>query len=311
MDAEEMSRLRDLIRDKTPSSVATSPQPETVPQERPDRSEREPEPQQPEPLPPSLFERWAAGEDIEKAAGEIKQFGYDLFLQAPEDLAPVTTVAVGPDYVVGPGDEVLVRIWGKAELSASGTVDRGGKLALPKVGVFPVAGKSFADLQKDLKARYDRIFGDYQIDVSLGVLRTVSVLVVGKVRRPGRYELSSLSTVINALMAAGGPLKNGSMRNVRLVRDNETAATLDLYELLFRGRKSGDVRLRPEDTVFVSGVGPLVAVTGSVTTPGVYELRPGEMSLKKADGGPEPRADRASRGRGSQGSRSRPGATHG
>jgi len=244
---------------------------------------------------PTAFQRYVRGEDLAGVSTELAHFGYDLFKGGGREFRPVTSVAAGPDYVVGPGDEVIVRIWGKVELEAAAEVDRGGKLALPKVGVFAVAGRTLARVRKDVRARYDKVYKDYQLDVSLGELRRIGVFVVGRVRKPGRYAISSVGTVLNALMAAGGPASTGSLRDITVRRKGKVVATFDVYDLMTAGRRTGDIRLQPEDTVFVGACGRRVAVAGGVRNPAIYELTKAEMTLTKLlalAGGLEPTAAR-------------------
>ncbi len=303
---EELKRLKEMLRkgrfsDRPEGASRTKPgERRRTPDEgrRGEKAGREdlvpsPAPDEKEKL--SAFERYVRGESSAKVSTDLKQFGYDFFKKPAVRLEPVTAVAAGPDYVLGPNDEVIVRIWGKVELEAAADVDRGGKLALPKIGVFPVAGQSLGELRKNIRTRYDKIFNDYKMDVSLGALRRVGVLVVGKVRRPGRYGVSSVATVLNALMEAGGPNKTGTLRSIQLRRRGKRVATLDVYKLLTAGERSGDVRLQPEDTVFVPGAGRRVAIAGDVRNPAIYELKPDEMKLRKLielAGGTEPTASK-------------------
>ncbi len=221
----------------------------------------------------SEFERF-----VGEAAG-IRQFGYDLF-GAPSTFAPVEEVPVGPDYVVGPGDEIRVSVWGGIEGQWSCVVDRGGMISLPKVGVIGVAGLTFEQLRAALHKEIARYYTNFEMNVSMGPLRTMRIYVVGNAHRPGAYTVSSLSTLVSALFASGGPAKTGSMRGIRLQRSGAVVAELDLYDLLLRGDKSHDVRLLPEDVVFIPPVGPLVGIAGSVNTPAIYELK-GEKTLSE------------------------------
>jgi len=225
-----------------------------------------------EPLPVSAFEGYASRSIDPEGKTRLAQFGYGHFVRAPSTFAPVADVPVGPDYVVGPGDEVTVAIWGKAEYNASGTVTRDGRLVLPTIGAVAVAAVPFGEVKDILRRRYDKHFVDYELSVSLGRLRTVTVHVVGSVRRPGTYELGATATVFAALSAAAGPLKSGTMRDVRLVRAGQIASRMDLYDLFLAGTAKGDVPLAGGDIVFVPRVGPLVAVGGAVKSPGIYEL---------------------------------------
>jgi protein involved in polysaccharide export with SLBB domain len=292
---QELERLKRLARDRN-SAVPTIPAlPEIKKSEPGPGSQSEAQPSAtpallvsvPQPVPPapepevSPFERYVAAAGPGEMSAGIRQFGYSLFGGAPDRYAPVTAIAAGQDYVLGPGDEVLVRIWGKAELQANAFVDREGKLSLPKAGVFPVAGKTLGELREQVKAQYDKVFVDYGLDVSLGALKSIGVLVVGTVAKPGRYRVSSVATVINALIEAGGPTKSGSLRAIKVVRAGKEVAAVDLYELLLTGKCSADIRLQPEDTVFVPPVGPRVAVLGGVRVPAIYELGSGEVRLPK------------------------------
>lgn len=210
---------------------------------------------------------------------ELKQFGYDLFLADFFSFAPSQTVPVGPDYVVGPGDTVRVDLWGKIEGQFELAVDRDGQVAIPKVGVVGVAGLTFAELKEALHKAVSRNYTGFEMNVSMGALRSVLVYVVGNARRPGAYTVSSLSTLVNALFVSGGPAKSGSMRNIQVKRGGDLVARFDLYEFLLKGDKSKDIRLMPEDVVFIPPIGPVVAIAGSVNTPALYELD-GEQGIR-------------------------------
>jgi protein involved in polysaccharide export with SLBB domain len=204
---------------------------------------------------------------------DLKQFGYDLFRQPPFLFAPGDRVPVGPDYVLGPGDEIRITIWGKVEGTWDIIVDRDGTISLPKIGVIGVTGLTFQELKTLLHKEISKYYSGFEMNVSLGRLRSIKVYLVGNAQRPGAYTISSLSTLVNALFEGGGPNKNGSMRDIQLKRNGETVVRFDLYDFLLKGDKSGDVRLMPEDVVFIPPVGPLAAVAGSVNTPAVYELK--------------------------------------
>ncbi len=204
---------------------------------------------------------------------DLKQFGYDLFQQPPYTFAPGDRVPVGPDYVLGPGDELRITIWGKIDGTWQVTVDRDGTIALPKIGVLGVTGMTFGELKPFLQKEISKYYNGFEMNVSLGMLRSIKVYVVGNAARPGAYTISSLSTLVNALFEGGGPNKNGTMRDIQLKRGGKTVVHFDMYDFLLKGDKSNDVRLMPEDVVFIPPIGPLVAVAGSVNTPAVYELK--------------------------------------
>src|SRR6266851_5710683 len=204
---------------------------------------------------------------------ELPMFGANLFRTVPSTFAPVDNVPVTPDYVIGPGDEIQIRAWGQIDVDYNAAVDRDGTISVPKVGVINVAGIKASDLPAFLKTVFGRTFRNFQLTATLGRLRSIQIFVVGQAKRPGTYTVSSLSTLVTAVFAAGGPSSKGSMRNIQLKRGNQVAAEFDLYDLLLSGDKSRDAKLLPGDVIYIPPVGPLVAVTGSVNVPAVYELR--------------------------------------
>ena len=223
-------------------------------------------------------------EFVEKSTGKVLPiFGQDLFRTVPSTFAPLDHVPVPADYVLGPGDELLIRVWGQVSLNLRTTVDRDGSIYLPKIGEFSVVGLKYSQLQAALNSELSRVFKNFELSVSLGMLRSIQIYVVGEVRLPGTYTIGSLSTIINALFASGGPSKNGSMRQIELKRASKTVATLDLYDMLLRGNLTQDTPLLPGDVIFVPPAGPRVAMTGSVNNPAIYELN-GNASLKDAIG---------------------------
>ncbi len=204
---------------------------------------------------------------------KIKQFGYDLFKKPPTTFAPVVNVPVGPEYVVGPGDEIRINVWGKFEGSWSVTVDRNGNIYIPTVGTIGVAGLTFKELKDVLYKEISKYYTGFEMNVYMGSLRSITVYVVGNARNPGAYTVSSLSTLVNALFAAGGPSKTGTMRDIQVKRNGRVVVHFDMYDLILKGDKSKDVRLMPEDVIFIPPVKKLVAVVGSVKKPAIYEIR--------------------------------------
>jgi protein involved in polysaccharide export with SLBB domain len=218
---------------------------------------------------------------VAESTGRVQPiFGANLFNTPPSTFAPVDNIPVTPDYVIGPGDELRIQIWGQVNQSGSFVVDRTGSIALPEVGTVHVAGVQFSQLSDFLKSQLGRIYRNFDLNVNLGQLRSIQVLVVGQARKPGSFSIGSLSTLLNALFASGGPLPQGSLRDIQVKRGSETITHFDLYDLLLHGDKTKDVRLEPGDVIFIPDVGPQVAVMGSVTTPSIYELR-GEKSFNQ------------------------------
>jgi len=224
----------------------------------------------PEPAPrPTEFQDFVAT----SVGRKLPIYGYSLFDRVPTTFAPIDRVPVTADYVIGPGDELLVRAWGQIDLDAKLIVDRGGEVYLPKVGALTVAGLKYDQLQDYCKAAVGRVFRNFDLNVSLGQLRSIQVFVVGQARRPGNYTVSSLSTLVNTLFASSGPSATGSMRHILLKRDNSVVTEFDFYDLLLKGDKSKDVRLLPGDVIYIPAVGPSIAVAGSVRVPAIYEMR--------------------------------------
>jgi protein involved in polysaccharide export with SLBB domain len=208
------------------------------------------------------------------STGEVLSvFGRDMFRQAPSTFAPANQIPVTADYVVGPGDEILVRLWGPESFNSQLTGDNAGSIYIPKVGAIHVAGMRSDQLQDQISAEVDHTYRNYRISVSLGQLRSIQVYVVGEARRPGAYTISALSTVLNALFVSGGPNVQGSMRRIQVRHENMPPTEFDLYDLVLRGDKSKDIRLRQGDTIFIPAAGPQVALAGSVRHPAIYELR--------------------------------------
>lgn len=203
----------------------------------------------------------------------VPVYGTELFANVPDTFAPVQRLPVAPDYVLGPGDELLIRTWGQVTQNLHLTVDRSGSIYIPQVGEFRVAGMQFRQLQGFLKARFDRVYRNYDLNVNLGQLRSIQAFVTGEARRPGSYTISSLSTLVNAVFACGGPGPQGSLRHILLKRNGQTISDFDLYDLIVKGDKSKDVNLEAGDVLYFPPVGPQVAVVGSVNVPAIYELR--------------------------------------
>jgi len=205
----------------------------------------------------------------------LRQYGYSMFAGNVSTFAPVDDIPVGPDYVMGPGDDLTINVWGAVDSTLVRTVDRNGRIVLPKVGDLRIWGLTFSQADRLIRDELSRYFRGFQTSVTMGRLRTVSVHVVGEVCQPGVYTLSSLATVTNALYSAGGPTKLGSLREVRLLRSNIQVARVDLYDFLQRGDRARDYRLESGDTIFVPTVGDVVAVAGEVKRPAIYEVQTG------------------------------------
>ncbi len=228
---------------------------------------------------------------VETATGRmLPLFGSTFFADAAERFSPVDNVPVSADYTVGPGDEIVLRAWGAIDIDYRSTVDRNGLLNLPKIGSFNVTGVKASELEKHLRSQIGRLYTNFDLNVSLGQLRGVKVFVVGPAQRPGVFTLASQSTLLSAVVMAGGPAPNGSMRKVLLRRDGKVISELDIYEFLVAGDKSKDVQLAAGDVVVFQPAGARVALNGALDTPAIYELKtpqePTRQVLRYAGGTP-------------------------
>jgi protein involved in polysaccharide export with SLBB domain len=215
----------------------------------------------------------------EDAAGHpLEVYGRRLFDEVPTTFAPMDRIPVPADYALGPGDQLRVRVWGKVELEFVTTIDRNGQISVPKVGSLAVAGLRYEELEGFLRKAIGNLYTGFEINVSLGRLRSIQIFVLGSARQPGAYTVSSLSTLVDALFASGGPSATGTMRRIQLRRSDHPTAELDVYDLLRKGDKSHDVQLLPGDVIYIPPVGPQVAIVANVNEPGIYELK-GETTI--------------------------------
>src|SRR5579863_5498957 len=221
------------------------------------------------PTPETEFEQMVA----DSVGRALPLFGQSLFAQPPSTFSPVDWMQVPSDYIIGAGDELQIKIWGQVQASLRVVVDRSGQIYIPQVGEISVAGIHYGDLEQHLKAEISKIFKNFNITANIGRLRSIQVVVVGNARYPGTYTISSLSTLVNAIFASGGPAPQGSLRHIQVRRDGATITDFDFYDLLIKGDKSKDVRLLPGDVLYIPHVGPLVAISGSVNSPAIYEMK--------------------------------------
>jgi protein involved in polysaccharide export with SLBB domain len=206
---------------------------------------------------------------------ELERFGVALFRNSTAvsgDKAPID-IPVGPDYVIGPGDELVVEYWGATSQRLQLTVDREGRVVLPDAGVVVAAGRTLGDVQREVSRLLTRQLRNIVVDVTLGKLRTVRAYIVGDVKNPGAYDISSLSTCLSALITAGGPTETGSYRTVKHYRGSKLMEEVDLYDLMLKGVSSAQVHIASGDSILVPPAGPQVTVAGAVRRPAIYELR--------------------------------------
>ena len=211
---------------------------------------------------------------------ELQQFGYDIFQQVPTTFAPVTDLPVPPDYILGPGDTVVVQVYGKLNVEYRLVVTRDGRLLVPDLGPIEVAGMRFDEVRELLRQRFEQQIIGAKAVATMGALRTIRVLLVGEVVKPGDYTVSGLTTLLNTLMSTGGIKRTGTLRHIELKRAGAKVASMDLYDVLLRGDTSGDVQLQQGDVIFVPPIGPTVGIAGEVQRPAIYELR-NESTIKE------------------------------
>lgn len=247
------------------------------------------------PLPPSKpsdFENY-----VRRLPGgaEIQRFGQDLLpgLQQGGDAADYNPL-VPPDYLLRAGDELVITLWGSVDADLRLQVDRSGRISIPRVGPVMVSGVRYADLSEVISRRVGLVFKNFQLSVALGQLRGMRVYVTGFVRKPGAFTVNSLSTLAQALNQAGGPSAAGSFRSIQLRRGANVLNQFDLYDLLLKGDRTGDLRLEADDVIHVGAVGPQVALIGSVNRPAIFEVKAGESieALLQMAGGFSAVADR-------------------
>jgi protein involved in polysaccharide export with SLBB domain len=215
---------------------------------------------------------------VQDATGKaLPLYGYNLFDRSR--FPSLTDVPVPANYVVGPGDEIDLKIWGAVDVAMRLPVDRNGQITVPKVGPITVAGTPSSELDAHLKKQVGRVYTNFELSASIGRLRSMQIFVVGQARNPGAYTVSSLSTLISALFESGGPAANGSMRHLQLVRGGKTVTTLDLYKFIHAGETAADARLLPGDVIVVPSAGPRVAVSGATETPAIFELASPEETI--------------------------------
>jgi len=219
---------------------------------------------------PSLYDMYVQAAAWQKPA---ERFGLNIFRNTTNqpDVIPMD-LPVGPDYVVGTGDSLAIDLWGSVSQRLVRLVDREGRIALPETGPLLVTGKNLGDVQIEVQRALRTQFTDVSADVSLSRLRTVRVYVVGDVVEPGAYDISSLSTPLNALFAAGGVTARGSLRALRHFRGKQLVEQVDAYDLLLHGVRSDLKRLENGDTLLVPPMGPQITVEGMVRRPAVYEV---------------------------------------
>ncbi|MEW6702181.1 MAG: SLBB domain-containing protein [Bacteroidota bacterium] len=231
-----------------------------------------------------------------EGAENLPAFGYNVFNYSPTTFEPSLNVPVPTNYVVGPGDEIVISLWGETQLVHNLTVSKNGDIYIPNVGLVVISGLTLKELKSKLFSVLSQVYASLKsnqleaktkLDVTTGKLRSVKVYVLGEINTPGGYTLPAMSSSFTALYYCGGPTLNGSLRNVNVMRGGKNIAVIDLYDYLITGSKSKDVRLEDEDIIYVPPVGKRVALAGNAFRPAIYELKENEKfsDLIKLAGG--------------------------
>ncbi len=216
---------------------------------------------------------------LDSVGEELPVFGANFFANAPSTFAPILNSPVPAEHVLGPGDELLIRGWGSIDIDFRATIDRNGTITIPTIGSVVLAGVKAGDADDVIRNAVGKFYKGVTINVNFGQLRAITVYVVGQAKRPGTYTVSSLSTLVTALFASGGPNANGSMRRVQVKRAGRVVAELDLYAFIAKGDKSADVKLMDGDSIYIPAAQGHVALVGKVNSPAVYEIKAGSDTI--------------------------------
>ena len=229
---------------------------------------------------------------VEKDSVSVSLFGYDFFSNSKVSFTPSVNIAVPKNYQIGPGDEIMIDLWGASEITYKATVNNSGSIKINGIGFVFINGFTLENASKKiiskLKTKHAGISADsnsynkINTNITVSKIRTVQVNIIGEVKTPGTYALNSLSTVLNALYVAGGPTEMGTFREVQLIRGNKQVASLDVYQYMLSGTQEGNLKLQDQDVLLVTPYKNLVSVEGAVKRAGIYELKDGQTLAELA-----------------------------
>ena len=230
---------------------------------------------------------------VEKDSVSVSLFGYDFFSNSKVSFTPSVNIAVPKNYQIGPGDEIMIDLWGASEITYKATVNNSGSIKINGIGFVFINGFTLENASKKiiskLKTKHAGISADsnsynkINTNITVSKIRTVQVNIIGEVKTPGTYALNSLSTVLNALYVAGGPTEMGTFREVQLIRGNKQVASLDVYQYMLSGTQEGNLKLQDQDVLLVTPYKNLVSVEGAVKRAGIYELKDGQTLAELAE----------------------------
>ncbi len=283
---EQLSRARKLLESQK-DPVATKKKVDRKRELEVHQEKVKPEQTQYEPVNNVSLQEFTALDSLEIAAlenaPEKKIFGHDIFNKENLTFEPNTNMATPADYVLGAGDQVIIDVWGASQTTFDETISPDGIIMIDDVGPIKLAGLSVESARSAIKKKLGQYYGGCSFNLSVGNIRTVQVQVVGEVVMPGSYSLSGLSTAFNALYAAGGISEKGTLRNIKVYRNNRILTTVDVYDYLINGNGKSDVRLQDKDLILVGTYDCLVKVDGQVKRPMYYEMRKGESVKRVID----------------------------
>lgn len=214
--------------------------------------------------------------DAKSLTNRLRYFGYDYFQDAPSTFAQIKNIPIPPDYLIGPGDNIKVILFGKENREFTLEVNRTGEIYFPEIGPIYLAGLSFTEMKDTVQTIVDSQITGTKVNITLGALRNIDVFILGSAYNPGMYTVSALSSLTNAIFASGGVKQNGSLRNIQHKRNGEIISKFDFYDLLLNGNNKNDSRLASGDVIFIPSVEKTVGITGEVYSPGIYEVLPDE-----------------------------------
>jgi len=236
---------------------------------------------------------FATSPRIDEFNQPLSYFGYDFFIDIPTTYSPSVNIPIPSDYIVGPGDNIKVILFGNENTQFTSEVSREGNILFPRIGPISVAGLRFSEMKEMIKQIVSSQIIGTQASVTLGELRSINVFVLGEANKPGMFTITSLSTLTNAIFSSGGIATTGSLRNIQLKREGRIVSTFDFYDLLLKGDTTNDMRLLEGDVVFIPPITKTVGIQGEVSRPGIYELKEDESlgDLIGFSGNLKPKAD--------------------
>ena len=204
-------------------------------------------------------------------------FGYDLFSGSRYGSTANLPVSMG--YVIGPGDELEIKLWGNIDSAIRLTVDRNGQITMPKIGSLMVSGVAYENLQQTIKDSVDRVYKGVEVNVTLGKMKSIQIFISGEAKKPGSHIVSGYATFLGAIFDTGGPSSLGTMRDIKLIRDGKEVSSIDIYDFILNGKMKNDIHLKTGDVIQIRKATARVAVTGNFDKSAIYELKGNSESI--------------------------------